>query len=123
MKGAESCATSGRWHRSSGSSASSTCARDRRGVFELGPVVLGVGDLFAREAATEERRLVDHFLVRPRTVAAPIILEEDRWGGEDRAQAGLSEDPSRFAGVRRVRTRRSDPADPSPGECPARVGR
>jgi len=73
---------------------------DRRGVFEIGPVVLGVGDLFAREAASEDRPLVDHFLVRPRTVTAPVILEEDRWGGEDRAKAGLSEDPSRFAGVR-----------------------
>jgi uncharacterized protein (DUF58 family) len=73
---------------------------DRRGVYELGPVSLGIGDLFAREAATEERPLVDRFLVRPRTVAAPIILEEDRWGGEDRARSGLSEDPSRFAGVR-----------------------
>ena len=61
---------------------------------------LGIGDLFAREAATEERDDVDRFLVRPRTVAAPIILEEDRWGGEDRARSGLSEDPSRFAGIR-----------------------
>lgn len=73
---------------------------DRRGVFELGPVTLGVGDLFAREAATEERELVDHFLVRPRTVAAPVLLDEDRLGGEDRALAGLAEDPSRFAGIR-----------------------
>jgi len=73
---------------------------DRRGVFEIGPVALGVGDLFAREAAVEERDLIDTFLVRPRTVAAPNLLDEDRWGGDARAKAGLSEDPSRFAGIR-----------------------
>jgi uncharacterized protein (DUF58 family) len=73
---------------------------DRRGVFELGPVSLAMGDLFAREAASEERAMVDRFLVRPRTVPAPVILDEDRRGGEDRASTGLFEDPSRFVGIR-----------------------
>ena len=94
---------------------------DRRGVFELGPVSLGVGDLFAHEAASEDRPLIDCFLVRPRTVAAPIILEEDRWGGEDRAKAGLSEDPSRFAGVREYAP--GDPIRRIHPRASARLGR
>jgi uncharacterized protein (DUF58 family) len=73
---------------------------ERRGVFELGPVELTVGDLFAREAAIDALPGVDRFLVRPRTVAAPELRRLDRWDGLDRARAGLSEDPSRFAGVR-----------------------
>jgi len=94
---------------------------DRRGVFELGPVSLEVGDLFAREAASEERDLIDHFLVRPRTVAAPILLDEDRWGGEDRAHAGLTEDPSRFAGVREYAP--GDPIRRIHPRASARLGR
>jgi uncharacterized protein (DUF58 family) len=73
---------------------------ERRGVYELGPVGLSIGDLFAREAAHEQRRLVDRFLVRPRSVATAALHPRDTWGGEQRAIAGLSEDPSRFAGVR-----------------------
>lgn len=73
---------------------------ERRGVFELGPVELTVGDLFAREAAIDQLPGVDRFLVRPRTVSAPELRRRDRWGGLDRARAGLIEDPSRFAGVR-----------------------
>jgi Uncharacterized conserved protein (some members contain a von Willebrand factor type A (vWA) domain) len=94
---------------------------DRRGVFELGPVALEVGDLFAREAASGELTLVDHFLVRPRTVAAPILLGEDRWGGADRAHAGLSEDPSRFAGVREYAP--GDPIRRIHPRASARLGR
>lgn len=94
---------------------------DRRGVFELGPVALGVGDLFAREAAVEERGLVDTFLVRPRTVAAPNLLEEDRWGGDARAKAGLSEDPSRFAGIREYAP--GDPIKRIHPRASARLGR
>ena len=73
---------------------------ERRGVYELGPVGLTVGDLFAREAATGERAAVDRFLVRPRTVPSTALHRRDTWGGQDRARAGLTEDPSRFAGVR-----------------------
>src|SRR6185436_5067738 len=39
---------------------------ERRGAYELGPVELSVGDLFARQAASEVRGGVDRFLVRPR---------------------------------------------------------
>ncbi len=73
---------------------------ERRGVHELGPVTLSVGDLFAREAASETRDLPVRFLVRPRTVETPPLLRRDLSGGLDRARTGLSEDPSRFAGVR-----------------------
>src|SRR5215207_1843719 len=80
---------------------------ERRGVYELGPVGLSVGDLFAREAAAEERAGVDRFLVRPRTVPAAALQRRNTWGGEDRARLGLSEDPSRFAGIREYQ-----PGDP-----------
>jgi len=73
---------------------------ERRGVFELGPVELSVGDLFAGQAATEGRRDVDRFLVRPRTVPAASLRRRDTLGGADRARFGLTEDPSRFAGIR-----------------------
>ena len=73
---------------------------DRRGVFSLGPVRLSVGDLFARRAATVDGTDVDRFIVRPRTVAATGFERPDRWGGANRARFGLTEDPSRFVGVR-----------------------
>jgi uncharacterized protein (DUF58 family) len=73
---------------------------DRRGVFAIGPVRLSASDLFARPAAFEERQRIDRVIVRPRVVAAPGLLRPDRWGELDRAKSGLSEDPSRFAGVR-----------------------
>ena len=72
----------------------------RRGVFALGPVALTVGDLVARQAATEERPSQISFLVRPRTVATPEMERPERWGGVERVRAGLTEDPARFAGVR-----------------------
>jgi uncharacterized protein (DUF58 family) len=94
---------------------------ERRGVYELGPVDLSVGDLFAREAATERRPEVDRFLVRPRTVATMALHRRDRWGGLDRALAGLSEDPSRFAGVREYAP--GDPVRRVHPRASARLGR
>jgi uncharacterized protein (DUF58 family) len=94
---------------------------ERRGVFELGPVGLSVGDLFAREAAAEQREDVDRFLVRPRSVPTSAIHRRDTWGGTDRARTGLAEDPSRFAG-----TREYAPGDPLRRVHPlasARLGR
>jgi uncharacterized protein (DUF58 family) len=73
---------------------------ERRGVYDLGPVDLAVGDLFARQAAIEERDDRARFIVRPRTVATMGIERPEQWGGLERAKAGLTEDPSRFAGVR-----------------------
>jgi uncharacterized protein (DUF58 family) len=73
---------------------------ERRGVYELGPVGLSVGDLFAREAAREDRPERDRFLVRPRVLPMTSLERHDTWGGQDRARTGLSEDRSRFAGIR-----------------------
>jgi uncharacterized protein (DUF58 family) len=73
---------------------------ERRGVFTLGPVRLSVGDLFARRAAAAEGNAVHRFIVRPRTVATRGFERPDRWGGEERARFGLTEDPARFVGVR-----------------------
>ncbi len=72
----------------------------RRGVYELGPVGLSIGDLFAREAAREVRSERDRFFVRPRVVPAASLDRRDTWGGQDRSRSGLAEDPSRFAGIR-----------------------
>ncbi|HKB28992.1 MAG TPA: DUF58 domain-containing protein, partial [Candidatus Limnocylindrales bacterium] len=73
---------------------------DHRGVFTLGPVRLTGGDLFARATTFEERGALDRFIVRPRVVAAPELARPDRWGELERARTGLTEDPSRFAGIR-----------------------
>jgi uncharacterized protein (DUF58 family) len=94
---------------------------ERRGVYELGPVGLTVGDLFAREAATGERPAVDRFLVRPRTVPSTALHRRDTWGGQDRARAGLTEDPSRFAGVREYAP--GDPLRRIHARASARLGR
>ena len=73
---------------------------ERRGVYDLGPIDLSVGDLFARQAAIEERDHRARFIVRPRTVGTSGIERPEQWGGLERAKQGLTEDPSRFAGVR-----------------------
>jgi uncharacterized protein (DUF58 family) len=94
---------------------------ERRGVYEIGPVGLTVGDLFAREAAVIERPGVDRFLVRPRTVPTTALQRRDTWGGLDRARAGLAEDPSRFAGVREYAP--GDPIRRIHPRASARLGR
>jgi uncharacterized protein (DUF58 family) len=94
---------------------------NRRGSYEVGPVDLAVGDLFAREAAVERRPVMDRFLVRPRTVPAGPLRRRDQWGGTDRAHAGLTEDPSRFAGVREYAP--GDPVRRVHARASARLGR
>lgn len=94
---------------------------ERRGVYELGPVELSVGDLFAREAASEERLEIERFLVRPRTVPTAALQRRDTWGGADRARFGLSEDPSRFAGIREYAP--GDPLRRIHPRASARLGR
>jgi uncharacterized protein (DUF58 family) len=94
---------------------------ERRGVYELGPVRLSVGDLFARDAAAEERTVIDRFLVRPRTVPTSALHRRDTWGGQDRARAGLTEDPSRFAGIREYAP--GDPLRRIHPRASARLGR
>jgi uncharacterized protein (DUF58 family) len=73
---------------------------DRRGVFELGPVELRVGDILGQDAAMASHSRIDQFLVRPRVVPVSQLRRGDRWGGLGRSHSLLNEDPSRFAGVR-----------------------
>jgi uncharacterized protein (DUF58 family) len=94
---------------------------ERRGVYDLGPVDLSVGDLFAREAAAEIRPETTRLLVRPRIVSADRLQRRDRWGGTDRALVGLTEDPSRFAGIREYSP--GDPLRRVHARASARVGR
>ena len=94
---------------------------ERRGVYEIGPVGLTVGDLFGREAATAARPTIDRFLVRPRTVPTTALHRRDTWGGQDRARVGLTEDPARFAGVREYAP--GDPIRRIHARSSARVGR
>ncbi|HEX4897242.1 MAG TPA: DUF58 domain-containing protein [Candidatus Limnocylindrales bacterium] len=72
----------------------------RRGVVEIGPTELLVGDLFALPAGRSSWPGVDRLTVWPRTVPAPALARRERVGGTDRARRGLTEDPSRFVGVR-----------------------
>ena len=72
----------------------------RRGVFEIGPAAITAGDLFALPVADGIWPAVDRFVVWPRLVPAATTERRDRWGGVDRARSGLSEDPSRFVGIR-----------------------
>jgi uncharacterized protein (DUF58 family) len=94
---------------------------DRRGVFEIGPAFLSVGDLFARPATSAEQPAIDRFIVRPRTVAAPGLARPDRWGELHRARSGLAEDPSRFAGIRPYQP--GDPLRRIHHRASARLGR
>jgi uncharacterized protein (DUF58 family) len=94
---------------------------ERRGVYALGPVRLSIGDLFAREAAEAERPEIQRFLVRPRVVPAVGLTRRDTWGGEQRTHIGLTEDPSRFAGVREYAP--GDPLRRIHTRASARLGR
>ena len=94
---------------------------DRRGVYALGPVRLSVGDLFARRAAVSEGGEIQRFIVRPRILPTSGFDRPDRWGGEDRARFGLTEDPSRFAGVREYAI--GDPRRRMHHRTSARLGR
>jgi len=94
---------------------------ERRGVYELGPVDLTVGDLFAREAARRELQDIARFLVRPRTVPTEAVHRRDMIGGADHARFGLTEDPSRFAGIREYAP--GDPLRRVHPRASARLGR
>ncbi len=89
-------------------------------MYELGPVELSVGDLFAREAATEERPGVDRFLVRPRIGPGgrgpPPRHARWRRSGPVRPDRG----PVAVCRHPRVLARRSAQAGPPAGERPPR---
>jgi uncharacterized protein (DUF58 family) len=92
-----------------------------RGVIEIGPTELVVGDLFALPAARSTWSGVDRLTVWPRTVPAPAIARRERMGGTDRARRGLSEDPARFVGIRDYQP--GDPVRRLHVRASARLGR
>ena len=93
----------------------------RRGVFEIGPASITAGDIFALPVAEGIRPAVDRFVVWPRLVPAATTERRDRWGGVDRARSGLSEDPSRFVGIRAYAP--GDPVRRIHARASARLGR
>lgn len=93
----------------------------RRGVVEIGPTELVVGDLFALQAGHASRPGVDRLTVWPRTVTAPAVARRERVGGTDRARRGLSEDPARFVGIRDYQP--GDPVRRLHVRASARLGR
>jgi uncharacterized protein (DUF58 family) len=93
----------------------------RRGVQELGPVRLTVGDLFAGTAAEVEQPDVDRLVVRPRTVPVHGLQPVARWGGTERARRGLVEHPLSYAGIREYQP--GDPLRRIHHRASARLGR
>lgn len=93
----------------------------RRGVHELGPARVTVGDLFAGRVAETEVPRVDRLLVRPRTVPIRGVPQRARWGGSERARRGLLEHPLSYAGVREYQP--GDPLRKLHHRASARVGR
>ena len=72
----------------------------RRGVYELGPLTLSAGDLLGRGMPLHEEEARDRYLVRPRMVSVQGAADSREWEGDRLARHGLTEDPSRFAGIR-----------------------
>ena len=93
----------------------------RRGVYEVGPTSITAGDLFALPVADGIWPAIDRFLVWPRFVPSVATERRDRWGGADRARSGLSEDPSRFVGIRAYAP--GDPVRRIHARSSARLGR
>lgn len=80
---------------------------DRRGVHALGPASIEAGDLFAGRAGVREDPVVQRYIVRPRSVPVRGVGPRQRWGGPDRANRGLIDNPAFYAGLREYR-----PGDP-----------
>jgi uncharacterized protein (DUF58 family) len=93
----------------------------RRGVHELGPVRLSVGDLFAGTADERELGSVVRLVVRPRTVAVSGLDPSTRWGGDERARRGFIDQPLSYAGVREYQA--GDPIRRLHHRTSARLGR
>ena len=98
-----------------------TIAADRRGVFDVGPATLRVGDLFAGAAGTVTTTGSARYVVRPRAVAVRGLGRPPRWGGVERAREGLLENPALFAGVREYQP--GDPLRRIHARTSARLGR
>ncbi len=92
-----------------------------RGIYEIGPTQITAGDLFALPVADGVWPAVDRFVAWPRFVPAAATDRRDRWGGVDRARSGLTEDPSRFVGIRAYAP--GDPVRRLHARASARLGR
>jgi uncharacterized protein (DUF58 family) len=75
-------------------------ATHRRGVYELGPLTTSAGDLLGRPMPLHEDEGRDRYLVRPRMVVVHGLADSRDWEGDRLARHGLTEDPSRYAGIR-----------------------
>jgi len=93
----------------------------RRGVHELGPARLAVGDLFAGLADETDYRRIDRLVVRPRTVPVHGLPPRARWGGGEPSRRGLLEHPLAYAGVRDYQP--GDPLRKVHHRASARIGR
>jgi uncharacterized protein (DUF58 family) len=93
----------------------------RRGVHELGPVRLTVGDLFAATAAEREVGSIERLIVRPRTVVVRGLAPSTRYGGDERARRGLIDQPLSYAGIRDYQV--GDPIRRIHQRASARAGR
>lgn len=98
-----------------------TIEASRRGVHELGPVRLTVGDLFAAQAGALDVEAVDRWVVRPRSVPVHGALARERWGGDERGRRGPLEHPISYAGVRDYLP--GEPLRRIHGPASARLGR
>jgi len=92
----------------------------RRGVFEIGPTRLRVGDLFGSAAAERQERRRDVYLVRPPILPLTSRRPRRRWDGDLRARRGLLETTSLFAGIRDYRA--GDPLRRIHWKASARLG-
>ena len=93
----------------------------RRGVFEIGPTRLRVGDLFGTAASERVESRRDVFLVRPRIVPVRERRAQPRWDGDLQARHGLLENTSLFAGIREYRA--GDPLRRVHWRASGRLGR
>ena len=93
---------------------------EHRGVYELGPARIRIGDLFGSPAAETDVQSRQVFLVRPRTVPVREHRPAIRVEGERRARYGLLENPALFAGVREYQV--GDPVRRIHWKATARLG-
>jgi uncharacterized protein (DUF58 family) len=92
----------------------------RRGVFEIGPTRLRVGDLFGSAAAEREDQRRDVFLVRPRILPIRERRPAQRREGDLRARHGLLDNTALYAGIREYRA--GDPLRRVHWKASARLG-
>ncbi|MFN8620223.1 MAG: DUF58 domain-containing protein [Chloroflexota bacterium] len=73
---------------------------DRRGRILFGPVELTASDLFAGQAGEGQLLQHEELTIAPRVLPVQSATPRARWSAQQRAVAGMPEDPAHFAGVR-----------------------